>query len=514
MEAITAISSRTVPPDPSIADALGTHHELPTALADLVDNSIDAGASHVRIRLLIDDDFVTGLLVIDNGSGMDDAGIDQAMALSRRRDYGDTDLGHYGLGLKAASLSQTDVLDVYARMIGGLPVGRRITKDEPARVQTLDAAQVGRVLDSPLVRANGGAPANGTVIHWRGFRTALTSPNRDERRSWISNLVEDIRGYLGLVFHRIIAHNRIEISIDEYDPESGRAGPVRKVRALDPLALEVTAVRPRRLSGDVGGTPFELTAVILTNGALNAPGVTTSQRLSPAESGQGLYVYRNDRLLQLGGWNSVIEGGRDDENLRIAIDVNDSLLDVVRINPEKSGVVLEPEMRRAIHASAGEDVGAFTDLLESARGAAVAGRRREKRPITMVEPMGGLGRDVYDAIEDSVEFAEADPIRTRWGRMPFDRLIEVDMERRILRLNDRYRRVFSASSDPEDAPLFKTLVYLLYSRFFEGSFLGSREKREIAAYERIIMAALIDELRRRGEEEVYPWTITRANPTP
>ena len=37
MEDITAVSSRTVPPDPSIADALGAHHELSTALADLVD---------------------------------------------------------------------------------------------------------------------------------------------------------------------------------------------------------------------------------------------------------------------------------------------------------------------------------------------------------------------------------------------------------------------------------------------------------------------------------------------
>ena len=80
MEDIAAVSSRTVPPDPSIADALGAHHELSTALADLVDNSIDAGASQVRIRILTDDDYVTGVLVIDDGHGMDEAGIDAAMA--------------------------------------------------------------------------------------------------------------------------------------------------------------------------------------------------------------------------------------------------------------------------------------------------------------------------------------------------------------------------------------------------------------------------------------------------
>ncbi|MBE6482583.1 MAG: ATP-binding protein [Actinomyces ruminicola] len=501
MEAITAVSSRTVPPDPSIADALGTHHELHTALADLVDNSIDAGAANVRIRILTEDDFVTGLLVIDDGRGMDDVGIDAAMALSRRRDYGATDLGHYGLGLKAASLSQTDTLDVYARAIGDVPVGRRITKDEPTRVHTLDAAQVGRVLDGPLVRTGGGAPVSGTAVRWTGFHNALTSPDRDERRSWISGLVEDVRDYLGLVFHRIIARGAVEITVDEYDPESAQAGPARKVRALDPLALGITAVHPHRLAGEVGRIPFELTAIILTDGALNDPGVTASQRLSSAEGGQGLYVYRNDRLLQLGGWNSLTEGGRDYENLRIGIDIDDALLDVVRINPEKRGVVLEPEMRRAVHDAVGEEVGTFSDLLASARNTAVAGRRRERRPIRLVEPTRGLDRDVYDAIGDSVEFAEADPIAIRWERMPAGRLVEADIERRVLRLNDRYRHVFSTSTDPEDAPLLKTLVYMLYSRFFEGSFLGAREKREVAAYERIINAALTDELLRRGAEE-------------
>lgn len=501
MEAITAISSRTVPPDPSIADALGTHHELPTALADIVDNSIDAGAAHVRIRILTDDDFVTGLLVIDDGRGMDAADIDAAMALSRRRDYGDTDLGHYGLGLKAASLSQTDTLDVYARAIGGVPVGRRITKSEPTRVHTLDADQVGRILDGPLVRTGDGAPVSGTVVHWSGFRNALTSPDRDERRSWISGLIENIRDYLGLVFHRILDRSGAEITIDEYDPESAQAGPARRVRALDPLALGVTAVHPRRLVGEVGRIRFELTAVILTDDALNARGVMASQRLFPAERGQGLYVYRNDRLLQLGGWNSVIEGGRDYENLRIAIDVEDALLDVVRINPEKSGVVLEPEMRRAIHASADDEVGTFAELLASARRAAMEGRRRERRPLELVEPIIGLDRDVYDAIGESVEFADADPIRIRWERMPTGDLVEADIERRVLSLNDRYRHVFSTSTDPEDAPLLKALVYMLYSRFFEGSFLGAREKRDIAAYERIINAALADELRRRDVRE-------------
>ena len=490
MEDIAAVSSRTVPPDPSIADALGAHHELPTALADLVDNSIDAGASQVRILILTDDDYVTGMLVIDDGRGMDEAGIDAAMALSRRRDYGETDLGHYGLGLKAASLSQADTLDVYARAIGGVPVGRRITREEPTLVQSLDDGQVGEVLEGTLVRMTDAAPLSGTVVRWRGFRTAVVAPDRDERRSWLSRLVESIRGHPGR-----------EIAGDEYDLGLRRVGSARRVQALDPLALDASAAHPYRLAGEVGEVPFDLTAVILKGAVLDAPGVEVSRRLSPAEGGQGLYVYRNDRLLQLGGWNSIIDGGRDYANLRISLDVGDALLDVVRINPEKSGVVLEPEMGRAVHASVGQDIGTFSALLASARRAATEGRRREPRPIRLVEPRGGLSRDVYDAVQDSVEFADAEPIRIRWERLPENSLVEVDHEQRLLKINERHRRVFSTSTDPQDAPLLKTLVYLLYSRFFEGAYLGGRERREIKAFERIIETALADELRRRGAQK-------------
>jgi len=124
------------------------------------------------------------------------------------------------------------------------------------------------------------------------------------------------------------------------------------VQALDPLALDAAAAHPYRLAGEVGEVPFDLTAVILKGAVLDAPGVEASRRLSPAEGGQGLYVYRNDRLLQLGGWNSVIDGGRDYANLRISLDVGDALLDPGRLHPQ----VLASEGQLAGHIK-GEELG-------------------------------------------------------------------------------------------------------------------------------------------------------------
>lgn len=82
------IGSRTVPPDPSITSAIGRHHTLPTAVTDLVDNSIDAGATQVLVRFLLRGVHPVGLMVIDDAEGMDSAAIDVAMTYAKKRAYG------------------------------------------------------------------------------------------------------------------------------------------------------------------------------------------------------------------------------------------------------------------------------------------------------------------------------------------------------------------------------------------------------------------------------------------
>ena len=77
-----------LPPDPRALDALGRNHSLDTALADLVDNSIDATATEsdpirsARPALV-------GLYVVDNGRGIAPETSTTAMTVGGRRDYSD-----------------------------------------------------------------------------------------------------------------------------------------------------------------------------------------------------------------------------------------------------------------------------------------------------------------------------------------------------------------------------------------------------------------------------------------
>lgn len=91
-----------------------------TAIADIIDNSISAGARTVEVHVewARSDSWIR---ITDDGCGMDDVELEQAMQLgasdprhARRTD----DLGRFGMGLKTASFSQARALTVHSRKAG------------------------------------------------------------------------------------------------------------------------------------------------------------------------------------------------------------------------------------------------------------------------------------------------------------------------------------------------------------------------------------------------------------
>ncbi len=109
------VGYRSVPPDPGVLRAIGLNHAFESAVADLVDNSIDANARNVLIRFVLHGGLVDRLLVVDDGAGMDESQIDGAMQLGRAKSESLGALGHFGMGLKSASFSQASVLTVLSR---------------------------------------------------------------------------------------------------------------------------------------------------------------------------------------------------------------------------------------------------------------------------------------------------------------------------------------------------------------------------------------------------------------
>ena len=67
-------------------------YSFESAIADLVDNSIAAGATKIKISIIFDGKS-SSISLIDNGKGMDAIEIDEAMRFGSRRSYRNGDLG-------------------------------------------------------------------------------------------------------------------------------------------------------------------------------------------------------------------------------------------------------------------------------------------------------------------------------------------------------------------------------------------------------------------------------------
>ena len=91
-------------------------YSLEAAVADIIDNSIAADATEIKLNFFpVDQEYVS---ILDNGSGMDADKITEAMQYGGKNP-GDkrenNDLGRFGLGLKTASLSQCRKLTVVSK---------------------------------------------------------------------------------------------------------------------------------------------------------------------------------------------------------------------------------------------------------------------------------------------------------------------------------------------------------------------------------------------------------------
>src|SRR5438445_7757320 len=90
------------------------YRNLSSALAELLDNSIQAGANCVRVFLNGEDIQCSEIAVLDNGKGMEAETLRTALQFGGTTRFNDrSGQGRFGMGLPNSSLSQAMRLEVY-----------------------------------------------------------------------------------------------------------------------------------------------------------------------------------------------------------------------------------------------------------------------------------------------------------------------------------------------------------------------------------------------------------------
>jgi hypothetical protein len=486
-------------PDAGLVKSLGANHTLESAIADLVDNSIDAGASRVSIRLLTSNDRLTQVEVLDNGKGMDAAAANAAMTIGHQREYVDGDLGHFGMGLKAASFGHSDVLTVWSSHYGATPVGRRIrradfSKDFTCEVLSADVAAE-RAADREIVLGS----LVGTSIVWTDVRNAYRGRNPDEARSWLSTRNEALRSHLGVTFHRLLTSKRLQIDVLIDEIGEALAGPGIPVMPIDPFGYMASGhpEYPKDLVARAGETKVKLTCHVWP-----AKSDVTGFRIGTktGEQFQGFYIYRNDRLLQIGGWSDTATPTSARQLARVVLEDTGAIGPFVTMNPEKSGLKFEPVFHDAINKAEASDGTTFLAFLQDAESIYTDANKRKRQRKPVIRPDKGVAPAVRKRIESELPFIDGDAVNIKWKRMPAGEFLDVDHPDKTLWLNSRYRGLFAPDGGSlNDAPVVKALVFLLTHHVFEGQHLGSRDKDEIALWKSVLGAAAAAEEHMRGE---------------
>ncbi|HEX4307221.1 MAG TPA: ATP-binding protein [Solirubrobacterales bacterium] len=330
-------------------------YDTPAAVADLVDNSIDADARNIDVTVAAEG-AESWVRIADDGAGMSAGRLDEAMRYGSSRTYGDEDLGAFGLGLKTASLSQCRRLTVATRTsVGGKIEIRRWDLDRVARrdaweLQRLTPGRCAPHLIEPLRQKSG------TVVLWERLDRVLDYARPDGQMAMkrLEGVTGEVGDHLAMVFHRFLSGElrrgraRIAITING-----------DWLEAWDPFARDEPATRelPRQqLSFKDGGRSHRVgvRAYILPNQVQFSSPEVHARAGGPKRWNrqQGLYIYRRDRLIQSGGWNRLRTADEHSKLARIAVNIPPSGDGAFRTNVSKMNVILPAELRPALRTLA------------------------------------------------------------------------------------------------------------------------------------------------------------------
>lgn len=105
-----------------ISSLRNTGYDSYAAVEDIIDNSIDAESKTIKI-IVEHQDKDLRIIIADNGSGMNEAILDEALKLGSITDRDEvSDLGKFGMGLCTASISMARKLEVITQEENGEPL--------------------------------------------------------------------------------------------------------------------------------------------------------------------------------------------------------------------------------------------------------------------------------------------------------------------------------------------------------------------------------------------------------
>lgn len=370
-------------------------YDFKHAVADLIDNSIEADASSIAINMHFDGE-QSFVHIADNGVGMSGTAITEAMRFGTERNYEADELGKFGLGLKTASLSQCSRLTV---------ASRNDSTTRQIETRQWDLAHVEKtnrweIIDVPAIDCpkNLVEPlqgATGTVIMWELLDRLLgyKIPWGESARSGFLSIADELDQHLGMVFHRFLSgealrRKKLHITLNG-----------TRVELWDPFARDEGATlrlpeKEIKIHGDEGHGLIAWRPYILPRQDQFSSLKSFNRYAGPRKWNyqQGFYIYRADRLIQSGGWSYMRTADEHTKLARAAIDFWPDLDSAFDLNVAKARVNLpvdlKVKLRTLIEPLVRQARSVYSRRPKSSSG---AGSRHKPQPATGNKNRGSGG---------------------------------------------------------------------------------------------------------------------------
>jgi len=338
-------------PDPErIVNGLrDTGYNFNTAVADIIDNSIAAHATSVNITIQMDPDMNVRVYIADNGDGMDLDGLKNAMKYGSKAREEKNSLGKFGLGLKTASTAFCKCLSL---------ISRSDENDELKKVQwDLDyIAEKGQwLLQFPKIdddeldlfyeTATGG---KGTLVVWDNIDRLLKNyKQRKNAERALEKSLSSLRFHISMVFQRFL------------DKDDNRAANVditvngTPIIPWDPFCVneektEFLIEKTVPVQMPDGSKPtFHIAAYIIPKKGEYST-MQAEKEARGSNDYQGIYVYRENRLIHYGDWFGFMKNEPHFSLLRVEFSFDFQLDEILSVDIKKSRILLIGELAEYI----------------------------------------------------------------------------------------------------------------------------------------------------------------------
>jgi len=337
----------TATPNPSseIITLKSFGYDLNTAIGDIIDNSIAANSSNVKIYFYVDEN-APRFAILDDGCGMSKTELIKNMSIgckSPTEQRNGEDLGRFGSGLKTASFSQADRLIVLSKSEGKELSGcvwdlNKIIESDEWLLEILDKSEIDELKESIFLKN----ADSGTAVIWENIR-GFPSEEIEYTQHLVANKCEALAKYAGKTFHRFLSGKRgLTLELNGQEVES-----------IDPFLRNLAGYQegPEEVFRTQYGKEKSIIVKchllpLLTNWPDSVLKIHGGGKKITDE--QGLYIYRNRRLISGGGWHGILSKSELYNLSRVQIDFPSELDFMWNTDVKKSKIEIPAKIKEKL----------------------------------------------------------------------------------------------------------------------------------------------------------------------